>query len=190
MQHIFLLALLLLHPAATSATEWVIDPDASSITFTGTQTGSQFTGYFTDFDANISFDPEKPANATIAATIYLTSVNTSDQQRNTALPKAEWFHLDQFPTATFTSEHVYQTGPGAYEAKGFLKLRDITKEISLPFMFHEKDNAATVTGSTILNRRDYNVGTGPWATGKWVGLDIEVTISIKATRNQQLAKDP
>ncbi|MBL4790060.1 MAG: YceI family protein [Kordiimonadaceae bacterium] len=168
--------------ANASAGDWVIDKASSHVKFSAKQTGTLFTGSFSRFAVRVSFDPAHPENGSIAAKIDMTSVNAGDKQRNTALPGKEWFDSGVFPAADFTSSSISQTCDGTYIAHGTLTLHGVTKPISLPFSFVENDGQAKVTANLSLNRSDFNVGSGAWATGKWVSLEVSVEISITAER--------
>ncbi len=171
-------------PAATQVVEgaWVIDKAASRVEFSGTQTGKAFTGAFERFDATIVFDPADLGAARIEAVIEANSVKTGDRQRDAALPGAEWFSVKAFPDARFVSESIAATGEGAYEARGRLSIRGVEKEIVLPFALAVAGARAIADASVTLDRSDFAVGQGEFATDKWVAFDVKVAIHIEATR--------
>jgi polyisoprenoid-binding protein YceI len=170
-------------PATTAeAGNWKMIPELSRITFTGTQTGDMFMGEFKRFSTVIQLDPNDLTNAHIEATIDISSVDAHDEQRNQALPGNEWFGTSQFPTAVFRSDSVKKLDNGMYQATGKLTIRDITKDVVLPFTLDIDGDQARAFGEIDLTRTDYNVGTGEWADGKWVALPVKVTFDITASR--------
>ena len=168
------------HPA--NASEWVVDKASSTLSFEAFQTGKAFTGVFSDFSAKVTFDPAHPQNGSISATINLASVDAADKQRNSALPSAEWFAITAFPTATFTSKSITALPDGLFAAEGTFGLKGMKKPITLIFSFKETVAGAHVEAHTTLNRSDFNVGSGVWAAGKWVSLNVDVNIVINATK--------
>jgi len=164
------------------ADDWVLVPSESSIHFTGTQTGEPFSGVFTRFGANISYDAAKPESAQVRAEIELASVSTGDAQRDTALPTKDWFFVSSFPQATFEAVGFQSFGENRFSTAGDLSLRGHRKPIALPFELKIEGNRATMNATVTLNRADFGVGAGPWADGKWVGLDVTVFINIVAER--------
>jgi len=52
-----IIALALLSSGPALAIDWTVDKEQSSLTFTATQSGSEFTGHFGAFDATITLDP-------------------------------------------------------------------------------------------------------------------------------------
>ncbi len=162
---------------------WTIDYDASRVEFSGTQTGKAFTGSFQNFSAAIVLVPAALASARIEAVIETGSAKTGDRQRDGALLGAEWFSSMAFPEARFASTSVTAAGDGAYAAVGKLSIRGAEKAVILPFSLTIEDGRATAEGAITLNRADFGVGQGEeFATDKWVGYDVKVSVHIEATR--------
>ena len=163
--------------------EWAVDYDASELAFVGSQTGKEFCGRFEEFSARIVFDPEAPENAKIEVTIDMDSAKTGDRQRDTALPRAEWFKAEEYPAATFVSSRVESAGDGAYEAFGALTIRDVTKDIALPFTLEIEGDAARATGAVDILRSDFGVGQGAdFETAQWVAFEVRVEFDLRAVR--------
>jgi len=169
-------------PAAAVAGNWKMIPELSRITFQGTQTGDKFTGEFKRFSAVIQLDPNDLPNSHVEVTVDMASADAMDEQRNQALPGAEWFGVSQFPTAVFRSDTIKRTADGKYEADGKLTIKDVTQDVVLPFTLDIDGDKARAFGETSLMRNLFKVGTGEWEDGKWVGLDVMVTFDITATR--------
>ena len=169
-------------PAAASPGAWVVDKDASKLSFTATQTGKSFEGEFETFNADIIFDPADLANASLSVTVDTASAETGDRQRDTALPGSDWFKTSEFPSATFASDEIVETGEGAYEARGALTIRDVTRDLVLPFTLSINGDAAHAEGAVTLVRTDYGVGQGEFSTDEWVGLEVGVSFVIEATK--------
>ncbi len=185
-KHIFSVPIIFLLFAATPAVmadDWLLVPGESTISFTGTQTGEPFSGVFNRFGTDISYDPANPASARVRAEIDLASVSTGDAQRDTALPTKDWFFVAAFSHATFEAVGFQPTGENSFNVAGELSLRGLKKPVTLPFELKIEDDRAAMNATFILNRADFGVGSGPWADGKWVGLDVTVTLNIVAERN-------
>jgi len=110
------------------------------------------------------------------------SAGTGDPQRDTALPGKDWFSIAQFPRATFEATTIRAEGPDQYQAIGQLTLRGASKPLILPFKLEMRGTSAHATGRVEISRGDFSVGQGPWASGQWVGLTVNVDIDIYATR--------
>lgn len=173
----------LLLPAMSGDHVWVVDDQGSSVRFQGALNDKRFDGSFSHFAVGIALDPSNPAQGgVIEALIDLGSVDAGDSEKNEALPKETWFHIDAHPVATFRSDTIVSTGEGSFDAIGTLSIKGITKDVTLPFTLIVDDvtGRAAATGSVTLNRSDFQVGTGEFAEGKWVSFDVEVTVQIEA----------
>jgi polyisoprenoid-binding protein YceI len=168
--------------STAAAATWKLDLARSRLEFSAVQTGAKFEGKFSRFGAAISFDPDHLNTSHIAVTIDLASAATGDRQRDTALPGTDWFDVAQFPQAKFETTAIRKTGATSYEAIGNLTLRGVTKPLTLPFTLQINGATAHAVGRTALVRNAFGVGQGPWATGQWVGLNVDVAIDLIATR--------
>jgi len=185
LKHLFAIPvvfLLLLVTPAVAADDWVVVSDESSIRFTGTQTGEAFSGVFKRFETDISYDPDNPADARVRAVVDLASVSTGDTQRDTALPTKDWFFVSSFPQATFEAVGFQLIGGNLFNVTGKLSLRGLEQNITLPIDLKVEGSRAAMQTTFTLKRADFGVGTGPWAEGKWVGLDVIITLNIIAER--------
>lgn len=163
---------------------WTVDRSASRLAFTATQTGERFEGAFENFTASIVFDPDDLSAARIVVTVDPASARTGDRQRDAALPGSDWFHAKEYPTARFEARETVRTGEGAYEARGTLTMRDVTRDIVLPFTLAIEDGRARAQGAVTLVRTDWGVGRGEFATDQWVGTEVGVSFVIEATKAQ------
>ena len=168
--------------AQTQSMPWLLDKTHSQLEFSGTQTGSGFTGTFSRYEAHIDFDPAQPQTGHIDLTIDLGSARTGDTQRDTALPGKDWFDIASFPKAHFVSTAIRRTGANTYQADGSLTLRNVSRPVRLDFMLSVDGQTAHAKGHADLMRTEFGVGQGPWASGQWVGLPVVVTFDFMARR--------
>jgi len=178
------LAAVLLAGASLSAraATWTIDPAKSQLGFTGSQSGTPFSGKFGKFSGTIVFDPASPGAGHADITVETGSATTGDQQKDGAMPGSDWFAADKFPTAHFVATSFKSTGTGTYEADGQLTIRGISKPLALPFTLAISGDTAKADGKVQLVRTDYGVGQGAWASSQYVALEVAVTVAIVATR--------
>lgn len=168
--------------ASAPAGGWIVDKAASRLSFTGAQGGAAFTGAFSNFDATIVLDPADLAAAKIEVVVAMGSATTGDRQRDDALLSSDWFAVKSFPTASFSSSALAATGEGAYEATGALTIRDISRDLTLPFTLTIENGRAVADGAVTLMRADYGVGQGEFADDKWAGLEVKVEYHVEARR--------
>lgn len=165
------------------ASTWQIIPEASTVGFAGTQTGSAFNGQFRRFDAEIELDPEDLSTASIRAIIHTSSFSSGSADRDTDALDIHWFHTSVFPEAVFTSSEVQHVEGNAYVAVGTLSIKDIEEEVELPFTLDIDGDRAVADGTITLNRIIYDLGaSGEVADDDFIGHEVVVTLHIEATR--------
>lgn len=166
--------------APVSAASWTVDPSASKLGFSGSQTGTPFSGTFKTFEAKIDFDPAHPETGHALVTIDMASAATGDVQRDEALPQADWFDASAHPKATFEATKFVPKGGDTYDAVGTLTIRGISQPVTLPFKLTIADGKAHAAGHLDLIRTKFGVGQGDWATPQWVALEVGVDVDIVA----------
>ena len=169
---------------SSSGGNWKIIPELSRLTFTTMHAGDTFTGDFKRFSATIQLDPDDLSNAHVEVIVDMSSVDAKDELRNQSLPGADWFDVSQFPTAVFKSDSITKVADGMYQAAGQLTVRDVTKDVVLPFTLDIDGDTGRAFGELKLMRKDYNVGIGSQdvESDQWVAYEVTVTFDITATR--------
>ncbi len=164
--------------------KWAIDKTQSSIRFTGTQEGADFSGKFGDFTASIAFDPAHPANGRISVTIPLASVSVEGKDRQDAIGEKEWFDVKTFPKARFTSNEIVrdEKNKGGFIAKGRLTIKGVGQPVALPFTLTTTGDVTRADGSFVLKRNDFGIGSGEFASDAWIKHEVKVAIVIVAKK--------
>ena len=110
-------AALLIHTGAAGAAAWTVDPAKSTLGFTGSQTGTPFTGRFKTWTAAIDFDPAHLEACHVSAKVDMAIATTDDPQKEEALPTPDWFDAASFSTASFDSAGFVPKGGDSYGPK-------------------------------------------------------------------------
>lgn len=92
---------------------------------------SWMLGGFNDFDGSFSYDEKDPANNKAQVVIQTASIDTNHAERDKHLRSADFFDVDHYPTATFTSTGYEDKGHGKGVLKGKLSLHGVTKTIAI-----------------------------------------------------------
>ena len=164
---------------------WQIVEEESSISFTATQYGQDFSGGFPDFRGDIYFDVQKLEQSRVNIVIDIASIKTGSGDRDEQAVSADWFDAKTYPQAIYTAEIFEKTGDSAYLAKGYLELRGTRLPVDLPFdLLISEDGGGKKTASMnthlTLNRLEFGVGQGSWASTDAIGGDIKVEIKLSA----------
>ncbi len=161
---------------------WVVDHARSSLGFRAVEEGRRFEGSFADFASMIILNPEDLSTAEIIAEVDVTSVDAGNADRNEVLPIRDWFWVDKFPMAHFSSADITLAGDGHYQAAGELTIKGITLPAVLEFSLVIERDRAIADGHLSVNRMDYKIGTGDYKSDSWIGHEVDVVMHIEADR--------
>jgi len=149
---------------------------------------SGYTVNFTDFDADLVFDAETPANSQLSVSINPAALNTNypdpakkvDWEAELATD-ARFMNAGEFPTISFASTSVEQSGDFAGTVTGDLTFLGVTKPVTLdvsyggvanPPWFGQRD-VIGFTASTTITRSDF----GSTALGGVIADDVVIEFS-------------
>ncbi|ATY09942.1 polyisoprenoid-binding protein [Amycolatopsis sp. AA4] len=148
-------------------------------------------GSFNEFEGSFTLDGENPANSSANVTIQTKSVDTRNADRDGHLRNNDFLSVDEFPTITFTSTGIAQTGEDTFDVTGDLTVKGITKSVTIPFEFggSAKDpfgnDRVGFEGKTSINRSDYGVtfNAALETGGVLVSDKITLEFEISAIKN-------
>ncbi|WP_035238974.1 YceI family protein [Desulfobacter vibrioformis] len=185
--------ILLFSSTAALAQTWEADKDHTEIRFEINHILTTVSGYFRDYDADISFDPKHPEDAKFNFTVKVKSIDTHIEKRDAHLGTGEFFDSDTYPEMTFVSKKISKIAKGRYALEGVLTIKDVSKNIKTQFQYfgpkpHPFAKEKMVSGFTTefsLNRLDYHVGNGKYVKMGIVGENVHITITIEALADKQ-----
>ena len=167
---------------------WAIDPVHSSIGFSVRHLMvSKVRGNFENFSGAIVVAED--GTPSVTAEIAVASINTGNEQRDAHIKSADFFEVEKYPTATFTSTGVRANGDD-YVLDGEFTLKGVTKPVSLALEFNGvnpgmgQGEVAGFEASVVLNRKDFGVDLDlPLETGGTVvGDKVTITLDIEALK--------
>lgn len=165
--------------AQTSAAKLV--PAQSEIGFVSKQMGVPVEGKFRKFEAQIAFDPKKPEAGSVAFTIDTSSATIGDKETDAEMPKAPWFAVAKFPTASFQSTSIKATGAGKFDVAGKLTIKGVARDVVVPVTLAQAGGTSTAAGSFGIKRNDFKIGEGEWADTSMVANEVTVKFKLALT---------
>ena len=91
--------------------------------------------------------------------------------------------MEDYPTATFSSETIRSTGADAYEADGVLRIKEYEQAVTVAFTLTLDGDKAAATGGADLIRTDFGLGLATsWLDEEQVALAVRVEFEIHAAR--------
>ncbi|WP_376696320.1 YceI family protein [Wenzhouxiangella sp. EGI_FJ10305] len=151
------LALLML-PGLSLADCLRADQEDGELKFIGVADGNRFTGEFGEFEVSLCMDKQELKSAGIEVIVKTASADTGDGQRDSELHGENFFHVEEYPEATWESTEIRADGD-TFVAEGKLTLRGMTSDQPVRLELTD-DEPPVLSGSAEIMRLDWNVGTG------------------------------
>ena len=171
---------------------WTIDPVHSSVEFSLAYMG--FSTYRTGFRAlegTLRFDPARPAESSVSATIPVASVNVTNDRLMQRLMDADLLGGAEHPSITFESTRV-EAGDGAhFTVTGNLTIHGVTHAVRLGARYLGQGKhpfsgkiAAGFRAVAEIDRRDFGVtwNAAMDTGGAYLGERVRVELVILASR--------
>lgn len=179
---------------------WDVDFENSSVKFVAKIEGAEVQGGFSDYDADIRFDPKDLAHSRVDVRINLVSVDSGNAERDDALRSPAWFNTDKYRQARFKADdfaHIGGNDDGGddYVARGELEIRGEKQDVVLPFKLDIVESAdggkiAMMQGAMTIDRTAYGLGQNEWEDAATVGHNVKVEITLRAQSADDDADHP
>lgn len=170
--------------AVAAATPWAawaqqqLVPAQSDIRFVSRQMGVPVEGRFQRFSAQVSFDPAKLASSRVAFSVDTGSATLGVRETDVELPKPLWFHVAQFPQATFESSNIRRLDATRFEVTGKLSIKGVSSEVVVPVTLAQQGAITTATGSFPIRRLQFRIGEKEWSDTSMVADEVQVRFRL------------
>ncbi len=139
-----------------AATNYDLAPD-STIGFVGSKVTGSHEGGFKSFTGTVSVAGDSPEGSSVEVTIDTTSLWSDDERLTGHLKSADFFDVENFPTASFKSTGIAAGAEGGYTLTGNLDLHGVTKQISFPANIELNDQGFSANAEFSINRFDFGI---------------------------------
>jgi polyisoprenoid-binding protein YceI len=175
------------------AIQWKIDPAHSEIQFKVKHLMiTTVTGYFKTFDLEVETETGDFHTAKrIVFTAAIDSINTNNEQRDTHLKSADFFHAEEHPQLRFEG-HKYEADGDTATLHGDLTIRGVTKPVTVNVEFGGivvDPYGQTKAGFTVdgkISRKEFGL---TWNAITEAG-SVVVSDDIRLHAEVQLVKQP
>ncbi len=159
------------------------DHDSGSLEFSGVQESSSFTGRFESFVVEYCMTDGDPETGTIDVRVETGSANTRNRDRDGALRQEEFFYVDSYPEARWTSSEITRYGD-EFQAEGVLEIRGIDRDTPVSFVLEADGDDWKMTGGSKVRRLDFNVGTGDedLEDTEFIRNEVEIAFELRLAR--------
>jgi polyisoprenoid-binding protein YceI len=168
---------------------WNVDPAHSRLGFRVKHLGiSTVHGKFGEFEGQLVSAEDGTVTAT--GTVQVSSVDTSDEGRDTHLRSADFFDIETYPEITFRSTSITPTDEDTWEIVGDLTMHGVTNSITLAAEVGQDvdpwgNDRVGVEATTTIHRSDWGMkfnmamGSGNVVVSDKVKLELDVE-AVKA----------
>lgn len=142
--------------------------------------GTGATGTFSNLSGSICFDGANPQNGSIDVTVDAASIKTGNSVKDKHARSDDWLHAAKYKTIRIKSTS-FSKSAGNYVMQAQLTLHGVTRNISIPFSFENKNGVPLFTGTFSVNRKDYGI-EGPlmsFTVGDRFDISIQVPVAPK-----------
>jgi len=137
-----------------------ITAENSRIEFTGSKVTGKHDGGFKAFTGNIDLVNGRPEESRVSFEIDVKSVFTDADGLTKHLQTGDFFDVEKFPKASFTSTGIVPDaakGAGNYTVTGDLALRGVTKTVTFPAKIAVDADKVSVESEFVINRKDFGI---------------------------------
>lgn len=165
------------------AADWQSESENSQLNFAASFQNLPIDGRFNQFSVKYTTDQAAlPVNLQVMVSV--ASADMGNMEFNDEIQALDWFNVADHSTAIFTSQQfeiVSQNKADAdYIAHGKLQLKGIEQAVAVPFSWRQiNHNQVAMNGELSLNRSDFGIGQGEWATGEQIGLAVRVWFDVR-----------
>ena len=166
---------------------WEIDPVHSEVGFSVRHLMlSKVRGRFAKFEGRI-VTPDNPLDASVEASIDLSSIDTNNPDRDAHVRSADFFDVEQHPVMTYRSTGVRAVENG-FLVDGNLSLHGVTRPVTLALQLEGilasspfGDTRAGFSATAEINRSDFDIKFGiADSGGVGLGDKVQITLEVEA----------
>jgi len=166
--------------SAQAADTYKLDPTHTSVIFIVNHLGfSDYQGRFGGVTGELTLDREDPSASSATITIDLNQIDSGVEALDNHMKTADFFNVEEFPTATFTSTSVELVGDNAATVTGDLTLLGETKPLVLDVTLSGEgthpmtgDEVVGFSADGVVTRTDYGMDFLVPGVGDEVTLQI------------------
>jgi len=173
-------------PAKPRGESLAFNPENSKVEFTGSKVTGKHEGGFKEFAGTIDLVNGRPVESSVTVDIDAATVFADDEKLTGHLKSADFFDVEQFPKATFTSTKIEPdtaNGADAYTVTGDLTLHGVTKSVSFPATIKVSDTTVDVESEFAVNRKDFGIAYAGKADDL-IRDDVVIRLNLKSARKK------
>lgn len=172
--------------AATKSETTQITPENSKVEFVGSKVTGHHDGGFKKFSGTIDLVNGKVEESKVSVEIETDSIFSNDDKLTTHLKSPDFFDVQKFPKASFTSTKIVvdsAKGADAYTVTGDLDLHGQKKSVTFPATIKISADGVTVNADFSINRKDFGINY-PGMANDLIRDDVAIKLDLKTPRKK------
>lgn len=178
--------------AARKAVVFQVDSKESKLNWTGKKVTGQHQGTINIADGKLDVENNVLKGGSFSLdTRSITVTDIKDEGSNAKLlghlKSEDFFSVEKFPSASFTTTSVTAKGGGTYEVSGKLTIKGITNPITFPATVTVDGSKLTAKAAIKVDRTKYNIKYGSKSFFEGIGdkaiyddFDLDVVLVANA----------
>ena len=147
-------------PPSLPGVQYRFSEAGSTLGWVGAKVTASHPGSFQKFSGAIGLADNDIAKSGVFVAIETASITTGDSPKLVGhLKSPDFFDVEKFPFATFTSTAIKAGGEGgaSHTVTGTLDLHGVQKSVTFPATITASAEAVTVKAEFSINRKDFNI---------------------------------
>jgi len=159
------------------------DSKSSKLEFVGSKVTGSHNGAFGNFDGRVELVDGKIEASSVRVDIDMKSVSADAEKLTGHLKSKDFFEVDRYPKATFTSTKIVTGGEkgASHTITGNLELHGVTKSITFPATVGVSNEAVTANAQFAIDRTNWGINYEGMADNL-IRKDVVLKLAIKAPR--------
>ncbi|MFB2119836.1 YceI family protein [Parapedobacter sp. 2B3] len=155
--------------AAAYVSNWRVKEDEYAIKFRTKGASGTLSG----LQGVIDFDTADLKSSHFDVTVAVNTIKTGIWLKNRHAKAADFLDAERYPTIRFASSAITPSKNG-FVADGALTIKDVSKNVSIPFTFDHTGNEGVFRGNFELDRKDYNLEKN--RVGETIQIELVVPV--------------
>lgn len=163
--------------------------DTAEVAFEIRNAGLPVHGSFDRVEARVCFDPMRPEASSLSGTIGPGTIRTGIDMRDHHLQRRGWFEVAKFGRIEMRSLRLRKTS-GGYAGTFTLRIRDVRREVEVPFTFEPRGGGARLMGELTIDRLDYGLGKPSIVLSDNVRIRVELDLVPERADGLRTCREP
>lgn len=164
-----------------NAVAYPFTQEGSTVAWTGAKVTAKHEGAFTQFGGIIEVVDGDITKGRVRAEVEMSSVTTDAEKLIKHLKSPDFFDVDQFKQAKFTSTSIAAGEGGAFKVTGDFTLHGVTRSLTFPAKITVSADEVAAAAEFAINRKDFGI-VYPGAPDNLIADEVAIRLDLHAKK--------